>query len=219
MLQQLNKPFHIGTARFTDETYKENLNWKKRKKWIGCCYGFDKKLPTTIKTGDLVFIIEMNNTQNKIMGIGLIQNLYNAEYRSRIYSQETWNQYVYKSKYYITRRNILEKSKGKHIIMFLERLLFTGYSHFKRGQGCITIPYDRIAIWGQYKIKKTTYHCKKCGLPIKNHVCPGKRVKLVIKSKKCHICGKTKKGHICQGKKKNLKLLNNVLTFFKELFN
>ena len=73
MLQELNKPFHIGTARFTDETYNQNLNWKKRKKWDGCFYGFDKKLPTTIKTGELVFIVEMNNSQNMVMGIGLIK--------------------------------------------------------------------------------------------------------------------------------------------------
>lgn len=218
MLQQLNKPFHIGTARFTNKTYSQNLKWKERKKWEGCCYGFDKKLPSIVKTGDLVFVIEMNNTRNMVMGIGLIQNYYRAENRTRIYTSEEWNQVVYRSEYHISRESILEKPKGKYFIMFLERLLFTGYGHFKRGQGCLTIPYDRIAIWGPQKIKKSKYHCKICGLPSKNHKCPGRKVRVKPKSKKCHICGKTKKGHICTGKKKNFKLLNNVLKFFKELF-
>ena len=35
-----NKPFYIGSARFNNDTYKENLEWKKRKNWNGCCYGF-----------------------------------------------------------------------------------------------------------------------------------------------------------------------------------
>jgi hypothetical protein len=221
MLEQLNKPFHIGTARFTEETYNQNLKWKKRKKWHGACYGFDKKLPTTIKTGDLVFIIEMNNTKNMIMGIGLIQNYHRPENRTRIYNSEEWNQFVYRSEYHISRKDILQKSKGNYMIMFLERLLFTGYGHFKRGQGCLTIPYNRIAIWGSSKtkkIEKSRYYCRICGLPSKNHKCPGVRVRAKPKSKKCHICGKTKKGHICTGRKKNFKLLNNVLTLFKELF-
>ena len=204
MLQELNKPFHIGTARFTDETYNQNLNWKKRKKWDGCCYGFDKKLPTTIKTGELVFIVEMNNSQNMIMGIGLIQNHHRSENRTRIYTSETWNQHVYKSEYHINRANILKKPKGEHILLLLERLLFYGYSHFKRGQGCLTVPYDRISTWGPQKLKKLSKSSDQ---------------KAKLKSKKCHICGKRKKGHICPAKKKNLKLLNVVLTFFKELFH
>ena len=27
-----DKPFHIGTVRFTNKTYEENLKWKERKK-------------------------------------------------------------------------------------------------------------------------------------------------------------------------------------------
>ena len=30
-MPQFTKPFHIGTARFTNDTYQENVNWKKRK--------------------------------------------------------------------------------------------------------------------------------------------------------------------------------------------
>ena len=41
-----NRPFYIGTARFTNKTYKENQKWKQKKEWKGCIYGFDKKIPT-----------------------------------------------------------------------------------------------------------------------------------------------------------------------------
>ena len=50
MLQQIQtKPIYIGTARFTTETYNENLRWKKKKEWQGACYGFDKKISTNTK--------------------------------------------------------------------------------------------------------------------------------------------------------------------------
>ena len=29
-----DKPFHIGTVRFTNKTYQENQNWKERKNFL-----------------------------------------------------------------------------------------------------------------------------------------------------------------------------------------
>ena len=87
-MQQLlrNRKFHIGTARFTDETYNENLRWKEKKDWSGCCYGFDKKIPQSVGKGEFIFVIEMNNTTNTIMGIGLIENILIPSNRTRIYN-------------------------------------------------------------------------------------------------------------------------------------
>ena len=50
-----DRPFHIGTARFNNDTYKENMKWKERKNWKGCCYGFDKNIAPHINTGDYIF--------------------------------------------------------------------------------------------------------------------------------------------------------------------
>ena len=97
------KPFHIGTARFNNKTYLENLIWKEKKRWDGCIYGFDKKISTNINKNDYIFVIEMNNDKNKIMGIGLIQNVYIPSNRTRIYKSQTWNRYVYKGDYHILR--------------------------------------------------------------------------------------------------------------------
>ena len=36
--------FLIGTVRFNNSTYLENLNWKQRKKHKGCAYGLDKPI-------------------------------------------------------------------------------------------------------------------------------------------------------------------------------
>ena len=213
------RPFHIGTARFTNKTYKENNQWKEKKRWVGCIYGFDKKIPENINNNDYIFIIEMNNDENQIMGIGLIQNKYIPSNRTRIYESQTWNRYVYKDKYHISRDKLLTKKNGKDMLKFLETLLFYGSRHFKRGQGCTILSFDRIATC-EFKINTTrrVYRCKKCGLPKKNHVCGGKLIKKIKDNKKCHLCGKTKKGHICDMIQKNFKLLNIVCNFFTDLF-
>lgn len=223
MQQQLcNKPFYIGTARFNSATYRENKDWKKKKQWEGCVYGFDKTIPINIDQKAYIFIIEMNNSTNTIMGIGLIKNVLISAHRSRIYVSPCWNAYVYKSKYHITREEILAKSlKNRLVMLLLERMLFYGSNHFKRGQGCTILSQNRIATYeNEINLKKVKRlnKCSKCGLPKKGHKCKGVRLSMKKINKKCRICGKTKKGHICEGLKKNVKLLNIVLKFFRELF-
>lgn len=213
-----DKPFHIGTVRFTNKTYQENLEWKDRKNHKGCIYGLDTKVTNSINKGSYIFVIEMNNYKNKIMGIGLIKNITIPMNRSRIYEEEVYNQYVYKGKNHITRENLLEIDKD--MILFLENMLFRGAHHFKRGNGCTILTSDRISQAEYYNrpIQKRVYRCNICGKIKKGHICPGKRVKLVPLEKKCKICFQVKKGHICTGIKKNLILLNIVLKFFSNIF-
>jgi hypothetical protein len=212
-------PFHIGTARFNNKTYLENQTWKERKEWNGCIYGFDKKIPININNNDYIFIIEMNNDENKIMGIGLIQNIYKPSNRTRIYHSHTWNRYVYKGINHISRENILNLKKGSEIIKLLEIILFYGYNHFKRGQGCSILNFDRIATCQNVrKPEKREYRCKKCGLPKKGHICSQQVIKKIKENKKCPKCGKTKKGHICEAIKKDFQLLDIVCKFFTNLF-
>ena len=213
-----DKPFHIGTVRFTNKTYQENLEWKARKNHKGCIYGLDTKVTNTVNKGSYIFVMEMNNDKNKIMGIGLIKNITKPTNRSRIYEEEVYNQYVYKGKNHITRENLLEIHKD--MILFLENMLFRGAHHFKRGNGCTILTSDRISQAEYYNrpIQKRVYRCKICGKIKKGHVCSGKRVKLVPLEKKCKICFQVKKGHICTGIKKNLILLNIVLKFFSNIF-
>jgi len=213
-----DKPFHIGTVRFTNKTYQENLKWKERKNHNGCIYGLDIKITDKINKGEYIFVIEMNNDKNKIMGIGLIKNVTIPTERSRIYEDEIYNNYIYKGKNHITREKLIEMKED--MVLFLENMLFRGTHHFKRGSGCTILTKDRIAQAEYYStpIQKRVYRCKICGKKKKGHSCPGKRVKLVPLEKKCKICFQVKKGHICPGIKKNLILLNIVLEFFSNIF-
>jgi len=213
-----DKPFHIGTVRFTNKTYQENLKWKEKRNHNGCIYGLDTKITESINKGEYIFIMEMNNDINEIMGIGLIKNVTMPSYRSRIYEEEVYNKFVYKGNNHINREELLKIND--RIVFILENILFKSAHHFKRGNGCTILTKNRIAQAEYYDrpIKKRVYRCKTCGKIKKGHTCPGKRVKLVPLEKKCKICFQVKKGHICPGIKKNLILLNVVLKFFSNIF-
>jgi hypothetical protein len=212
--------FLIGTVRFNNKTYKENYNWKRRKDYEGCAYGLDKPLSKSIPIGKYIYIIEMNNDINKIMGIGKIKNQIIYSNRSRMYDEERWNNFVYKSADFINRPDILKRQpKAEMVLKFLENILFRGSGHFKRGQGCLILSWDRISVAGNYrKTKRKTYICNTCGMKIKNHVCPGRKIKLILTTKKCNICGKTKKGHVCESLKKNVVLEKFIYNWFSGLF-
>jgi len=212
--------FLVGTVRFNNDTYLENYLWKKRKEYKGCAYGLDKPLSKDIPEGKYIYIIEMNNDTNKIMGIGKIKNQVVHTNRSRMYSEERRNKFMYKSMHSATREDILEaQPRANTVLKFLENMLFHGSGHFKRGQGCTILPWDRISTAGNNKkIKKKSYRCGTCGMKAKNHTCPGRKIKISLTTKKCRTCNKTKKGHVCAGFKKNLVLENFVRTWFGNLF-
>ena len=127
----------ICLTRFTDKTLSENTEWKIKNNISGCIYGTPVTIDSTIYPEEKLIIIEMNNSQNKIIGIGLIKNkLFNK--RCNIYSDQNYNRYIYKSDYHITidKLNIYQKQ----IIEVLEFLLFKGRSNYKRGHGIQQIP-------------------------------------------------------------------------------
>ena len=67
--------FLVGTVRYNNKTYLQNHSWKQRKKHKGCAYGLNKPLCKKIPKGKYIYIIEMNNDINKIMGINAIVKL------------------------------------------------------------------------------------------------------------------------------------------------
>ena len=146
----ITERFYIGSTRFTNYTYKENSEWRERFKWKGCVYGCNKKMPLTVPHLALIYVIEMNNDTNKIMGIGLVRNYINPKYKMCVYKSDTnYNRYVYNSAHRKDRSEI-----NKKLLCALEFILFKGSGHFKRGQGITTIPWKRFGDSGSdiYKL-------------------------------------------------------------------
>jgi hypothetical protein len=128
----MNRRIYIGTTRFNNSTFKENEAWRIKNNWKGCIYGLNKKIPPHIPKNAIVYVIEMNNDTNRVEGIGLIRNFINYAYNIRIYKHNTeYNRYVYNSDYRLSNDNI----KYKKSLLLLEKILFYGSRHYKRGHG------------------------------------------------------------------------------------
>lgn len=128
----MKEKIYIGTTRFNNSTFKENEDWRIKNNWEGCIYGLNKRIPKNIPKNALVYVIEMNNETNHVEGIGLIRNFINYKYNIRIYKHNTeYNRYVYNSNFRISSDNI----KYKKCLLLLEKILFYGAKHYKRGHG------------------------------------------------------------------------------------
>ena len=133
--------FFIGTTRFNDSTYEENSKWRTKHNHTGCIYALNKRIPESIPADSLIYVLEMNNDQNKIMGIGLIRNNRDKQQRIRIYQNNPYyNRYVYHSNQRIDAKDV----KYQKLLEVLERLVFKGSRHMKRGQGITCLPWRRF---------------------------------------------------------------------------
>jgi len=126
--------FGILTTRFNDETYAENQRCRERN-GIKCIYSEQKPISNYLPECTY-FVIEMNNSINKIMGIGVIQNTLAP--KMKVYDNP-YHRYVYKSDTYIPISSI-----NSQIVEELENILFYGKGHSKRGSGITMFPAKRL---------------------------------------------------------------------------
>jgi hypothetical protein len=131
----------IATTRFNNETHCQNTNYKQKSKtWEdGCIYGTPMKIKEKIPLHSYVYVIEMNNDKNKIEGIGLIKNERKLDKNYRIYKNMDYNRYVYTGEKYLQMAQITDEYHQK-VVTVMERLLFKGDRHCKRGQGITQLP-------------------------------------------------------------------------------
>jgi hypothetical protein len=205
-------PFLTACTRFNNKTWQESQDWKAQnqstyeqiyQRPLKCIYGSPRemshtKMPPHVK----ILVIEMNNDENQIKGIGVIQNQTAREvYRTpprlvtppqrlvtppqrlvtpssvtsvpvppptvpdlpprivfnKLFSDRNYTRYIYIGNEYYATKEELERNHtadaqyiNEHlatliiqpaptIIQSLERLLFKGAKHMKRGSGITRI--------------------------------------------------------------------------------
>jgi len=126
--------YAIMSTRFTDATWDENESYR-RKHNIGCVYGSPQRISEKVEPNGIVHVIEMNNTQNKVMGIGIIRNTVQCDKNYRIYETGNYNRYVFKGKYHLDRSCL-----SKELLDVLDYILFKEKTHLKRGSGMTIVP-------------------------------------------------------------------------------
>ena len=127
----------ICITRFNNITKKENETWKEKNNHNGCIYGTPIKINSTILPNEKLIILEMNNSKNIIEGIGIIKNMLFHK-NCKIYKDNNYNRYIYKSNKYVNEIDINEKLKK--ILKILEHFLFKTKRHYKRGHGIQELP-------------------------------------------------------------------------------
>ena len=130
--------YTLACTRFNDYTFNENERWRINNNIKGCIYNAPIRMNPNIPLETDVFVLEMNNTTNKVEGIGYIKNYIHTDKYYNIYDDKNYNRFTYKGRYRLNR-NKLDNYEEK-IIQILDILLFKGSKHVKRGQGISKLP-------------------------------------------------------------------------------
>ena len=144
--------FYIAVTRFNNETWRENQRWREKHDYKGCIYNTPIHIKDSIPLEITLYIIEMNNQTNNIMGIGRLINKVYTDKKYKIYSENNYNRYTYKGNSYLSREEIIsENGKNEKILIeAIEKFLFKGYKHMKRGQGITILPIDHQLRFARY---------------------------------------------------------------------
>lgn len=129
--------FTIVTDRYNDETWEASVRYRHKRNFA-CIYAPPYKLAETIDLESPVFVIEMNNARNEIMGIGLIKNKLVTDRVYKVQEDSNHNRYIYIGEYHIPREVL--NHYNPFLVYVLDKILFTGYTHSKRGSGLKKIP-------------------------------------------------------------------------------
>lgn len=137
----------LYTTRFNNESYIQNQIAKKKLK-KACLYCNIRSL-TNVREDTYIFVLELNNSENQIAGIGLIPHILN-DVTYRIYEDDLYNQPHFSGKYHIARENM--RKDEEEFIESLDRCCFYGKNHLKRGSWMTKFPIHILAICAQHEL-------------------------------------------------------------------
>jgi hypothetical protein len=129
--------FTVVTGRYNNETWDATVRYRERKK-LTCIYAPACRLSSSILCNAPVFVIEMNNQLNIVMGIGLIKNKLVTDRVYKVQADTNCNRYIYIGQHHLPRELLSEYSP--FLVFVLDQILFKGKTHSKRGIGLTRIP-------------------------------------------------------------------------------
>jgi len=136
-LKRVVKKHYLMITRFNDCTHSEMLKYCKHIKGVQCCYGVPRLVSNFVNPDGIMFVLEMNNDIDKIVGIGMVRNVAIAG-KHRIYEEENYNRYAYLGKTRIAREQMTPDEE--ELMKILDNYCFKGCRHQKRGQGINFFP-------------------------------------------------------------------------------
>lgn len=141
------KEFKIGmnkfimTSRFNNTTWEENVNYREGLNHKGCIYCCPVAVTQKIPYESIMFVLEMNNDTNEIIGIGMVKNRAIRD-KYKVYDNRNYNRYVFVGNYRIDRADMNDDEES--VMQLFDRLCFKGNKHMKRGQGLRSFPVELL---------------------------------------------------------------------------
>ena len=130
--------YYLMTTVFNNETLKENQNYLDVSGRVEkCIYCSPIQIMQKINHGARLFVLEMNNDLNKIVGIGLILNNFVMN-KYCVYKNGNYNRFVYRGSAKILREQMTEEELS--VMSILDGYCFKGNTHLKRGRGIQLFP-------------------------------------------------------------------------------
>jgi len=127
----------LATTRFNNFTWEENCKMRQKNPNTKCIYACPISIANKVRLDSNVFVFEMNNDKDLIMGIGLIKN-HPVVGKYVVHSVHNYNRFVYIGKWRIDREDM--NAYELEILRLLEAICFRGVGHSKRGQGITALP-------------------------------------------------------------------------------
>ena len=110
----------LMATRFNNDTWQQNIRWREKNDYSGCLYNTPVHIKDNIPLEITIYVIEMNNDKNKIMGIGKLKNYLVIDKKYKVYEERNYNRYTYKGKRRLSREDIPDDLLEK-----LEKRVFT----------------------------------------------------------------------------------------------
>jgi len=136
-----NLKYTLTTTRFNNATWSENRKFLDGNPALGCIYPTPEENSSKIIVNAPLFVLEMNNEENRIMGVGMVRNRAIVK-KYRVYSNENYNRYAYLGRNRIDREEMTVEEE--RIMKVFDILCFTGARHMKRLQGIKAFPVDML---------------------------------------------------------------------------
>jgi len=133
-------------TRFNNETWKENVKWREKNNYTGCIYNSPVRIAAHIPLLKTIYVIEMNNDTNEILGVGKITNNVYRDKPYKIYTDNNYNRYTYKGNQRVDMKNIKSFDQKEK----LQERLFKHKTHLKRGQGLTQPPVNLIHTYSRF---------------------------------------------------------------------
>lgn len=130
----------VCITRYNNKTWAERTAWLAANPGYACIYKSPVAIKSDIPYEAPLFVLEMNNDTNQIMGVGRIVNEVRADRAYRMYDDQNYNRYTYLGRQRLDRADIMRSSVHALVLETLERMLFYGARHAKRGQGIHELP-------------------------------------------------------------------------------